>query len=196
VTTNPPGAGLAFSLFIHRQRHPAFKKFSQSHPLRIIDTRRSQFQLYTTVLRERLKIPPLTARMSGAVVDLVCSDQLSRGLRAWQARLRHPAGRLLGDCDLLRSTSQLLVSYAQGEGYGRCAGAVVLGYTAGAHRSIWRSNVRLRRNTGGPLGVSKATGRVRACAMRTRVPARGKQKFHVSCTHRVVLFWRKWFIRE
>ena len=36
-----------------------------------------------TVLRERLKIPPLTARMSGAVVDLVCSDQLSRGLRAW-----------------------------------------------------------------------------------------------------------------
>ena len=105
VTTNPPGAGLAFSLFIHRQRHPAFKKFSQSHPLRIIDTRRSQFQLYTTVLRERLKIPPLTARMSGAVVDLVCSDQLSRGLRAWQARLRHPAGRLLGDCDLLRSTS-------------------------------------------------------------------------------------------
>ena len=142
------------------------------------------------------KIPPLTARMSGAVVDLVCSDQLSRGLRAWQARLRHPAGRLLGDCDLLRSTSQLLVSYAQGEGYGRCAGAVVLGYTAGAHRSIWRSNVRLRRNTGGPIGVSKATGRVRACAMRTRVPARGKQKFHVSCTHRVVLFWRKWFIRE
>jgi hypothetical protein len=51
------------------------------------------------------KIPPLTARMSGAVVDLVCSDQLSRGLRAWQARLRHPAGRLLGDCDLMRSTS-------------------------------------------------------------------------------------------
>ena len=57
------------------------------------------------MLRERLKIPPLTARMSGAVVDLVCSDQLSRGLRAWQARLRHPAGRLLGDCDLMRSTS-------------------------------------------------------------------------------------------
>ena len=45
------------------------------------------------------------ARMSGAVVDLVCSEQLSRGLRAWQARLRHPAGKLLGDCDLMRSTS-------------------------------------------------------------------------------------------
>ena len=36
-----------------------------------------------TVLRERLKIPTLTARMSGAVVGIVCSDQLSRGLRAW-----------------------------------------------------------------------------------------------------------------
>ena len=37
----------------------------------------------TTVLRERLKIPTLTARLSGAVVGIVCSDQLSRGLRAW-----------------------------------------------------------------------------------------------------------------
>jgi hypothetical protein len=36
-----------------------------------------------TVLQERLKIPTLTARMSGAVVGIVCSDQLSRGLRAW-----------------------------------------------------------------------------------------------------------------
>ena len=45
------------------------------------------------------------ARMSGAVVDLVCSDQLSRGLRAWQARSRHATGERIGDCDLMRSTS-------------------------------------------------------------------------------------------
>ena len=63
--------------------------------------------LYDTVLRERLKIPPLTARMSGAVVDLVCSDQLSRGLRAWQARSRHATGERIGDCDPMRSTSAL-----------------------------------------------------------------------------------------
>ena len=44
-------------------------------------------------------------RMSGAVVDLVCSDQLSRGLRAWQARSRHATGERIGDCDLMRSTS-------------------------------------------------------------------------------------------
>ena len=43
--------------------------------------------------------------MSGAVVDLVCSDQLSRGLRAWQARSRHATGERIGDCDLMRSTS-------------------------------------------------------------------------------------------
>ena len=58
-----------------------------------------------TVLRERRKIPSLGARMSGAVVDLVCSDQLSRGLRAWQARSRHATGERIGDCDLMRSTS-------------------------------------------------------------------------------------------
>ena len=46
-----------------------------------------------------------SGHMSGAVVDLVCTDQRSRGFRAWQARLRHPAGKLLGDCDLMRSTS-------------------------------------------------------------------------------------------
>ena len=39
--------------------------------------------------------------MSGAVVDLVCSDQLSRGLRAWQARSRHATGERIGDCDLI-----------------------------------------------------------------------------------------------
>ena len=46
-----------------------------------------------------------SGHMSGAVVDLVCSDQLSRGLRAWQARSRHATGERIGDCDLMRSTS-------------------------------------------------------------------------------------------
>ena len=43
--------------------------------------------------------------MSGAVVDIVCSDQRSRGLRAWQTRSRHATGERIGDCDLMRSTS-------------------------------------------------------------------------------------------
>ena len=34
------------------------------------------------------------------VVDLVCSDQLSRGLRAWQTRSRHATGERTCDCDL------------------------------------------------------------------------------------------------
>ena len=46
--------------------------------------------------------------MSGAVVDLVCGDQLSRGLRAWQARSRHATGERIGDCDLMRSTSAVI----------------------------------------------------------------------------------------
>ena len=36
---------------------------------------------------------------------LAYSDQLSRGLRAWQARSRHATGERIGDCDLMRSTS-------------------------------------------------------------------------------------------
>ena len=70
--------------------------------------RKQRFRLLRgliTVLRIGRKIPSLGARMSGAVVDLVCGDQLSRGLRAWQARSRHATGERIGDCDLMRSTS-------------------------------------------------------------------------------------------
>ena len=103
---------------------------------------------------------PHLLRMHRSNMDQKC-------LPSWRNPARHPTSPH-GVALWLRATVEMRLRrvYAQGGVHGKCAGAVVLGYGR-AHCSIRRSNVRHRRNTGGPMqqGVRHAN------------PARGKQKF-------------------